>query len=127
MPNDTMNAPGRIDTDETMQLISSAKVDGTAVYNRNAERLGTIDHLMINKFNGQVAYAVMSFGGFLGIGGSYHPLPWKALTYDPRLGGYLVDTDRSRLEQAPYYGATEPDWSDRGYTGRIDDYWQPVL
>ena len=79
---------------------------------------------MIDKYTGQVAYAVMSFGGFLGMGESYHPLPWKTLTYDTRLGGYVVDIDRNRLEGAPSYTARElPDWSDRTYTGRIDRYW----
>jgi hypothetical protein len=128
MPNDTINvATATLESDETLQLISSDKVDGSAVYNRLGERLGTIDHVMINKYSGQVAYAVMSFGGFLGIGESYHPLPWRSLTYDTRLGGYVVDTDRNRLERAPHYSGSEPDWSDRGYTGRIDQYWMPVI
>jgi len=83
---------------------------------------------MIDKDTGQVAYAVMSFGGFLGIGESYHPLPWKLLTYDTRLGGYVVDLDRSRLEGAPSYTSrTMPDWSDRSYMGRIDRYWFPPV
>lgn len=110
--------------DETDRLISSEKVDGTAVYDRRGERLGTVHHLMIDKYTGQVVYAVMSFGGFLGIGESYHPLPWKMLNYDTRLGGYVVDLDRSRLERAPSYTSRDvPNWSDRGYTGRIDQYW----
>ena len=82
MPSDTMhdsiNRP--LEADETLSLISSEKVDGTAVYNRNGDRLGTVHHLMIDKFSGNVEYAVMSFGGFLGIGESYHPLPWSAPT-----------------------------------------------
>jgi hypothetical protein len=79
---------------------------------------------MIDKYTGQVAYAVMSFGGFLGIGESYHPLPWKTLTYDTRLGGYVTDVSRSRLEGAPSYRASDmPNWSDRAYTERIDQYW----
>src|SRR3954463_13369408 len=90
-------------TDETNRLISSQKVDGTAVYNRNGDRLGTVDHMMIDKYTGQVEYAVMSFGGFLGIGESYHPLPWRTLTYDTNMGGYVIDADRSRLERAPRY------------------------
>jgi PRC-barrel domain len=113
--------------DETDRLISSEKVDGTAVYDRRGERLGTVYHLMIDKYTGQVTYAVMSFGGFLGIGESYHPLPWKALNYDIRLGGYVVDVDRNRLERAPSYTSRDvPNWSDRGYTGRIDQYWMSV-
>jgi sporulation protein YlmC with PRC-barrel domain len=122
MASDTMARTGQ--TDETDRLISSDKVDGTAVYNRTGDRLGTIDHLMIDKFTGQVEYAVMSSGGFLGIGESYNPVPWKSLTYDVNQGGYMVDTDRARLEKAPRFeSSAQPNWSDRGYTERVDQYW----
>ena len=122
MESDTAARTGEVD--ETDRLISSQKVDGTAVYNHEAENLGTVDHLMIDKFSGQVAYAVMSFGGFLGIGASYHPLPWNTLNYDVNLGGYRVDVNRARLEAAPRYTAsTEPNWSDRAYTDRVDQHW----
>ena len=124
MNDATTVAAGGLATDETDRLISSDKVEGTPVYNPKGERLGKVHHLMIDKYTGQVAYAVMSFGGFLGIGEKYHPLPWKMLTYDTRLGGYVVDLDRSKLENAPSYASTEaPDWSDRSYTARIDEYW----
>jgi hypothetical protein len=94
--------------DETDRLISPDKVEGTSVYNPKGERLGKVRHLMIDKYTGEVAYAVMSFGGFLGIGEKYNPLPWKMLTYDTRLGGYVVDLDRNKLENAPSYASTEP-------------------
>jgi PRC-barrel domain len=68
--------------EETDRLIASDKVEGTAVYNRQGERLGTVHNFMVDKSTGRVAYAVMSFGGFLGMGESYHPLPWRVLTYD---------------------------------------------
>jgi hypothetical protein len=74
-------------TDETSTLISSDKVEGTAVYNREGEKLGSIHTLMIDKMSGKVAYAVMSFGGFLGIGDRYHPLPWNVLDYETSQGG----------------------------------------
>jgi hypothetical protein len=110
-------------TDETNTLISADKVTGTSVYNRRGEDLGSVYDVMINKVSGQVAYAIMSFGGFLGMGESYHPLPWRALTYDTRQGGYIVDIDRNRLENAPYYSAgSEPDWSDRSYSQSVDRY-----
>ena len=65
----------------------------------------------------------MSFGGFLGIGESYHPLPWRSLSYDARMGGYVVDADRARLEQAPrYMSSNMPDWNDRSYRSRVDEY-----
>ena len=120
----TNNVSGAVATDETDRLISSDKAVGTAVYNRQEEHLGSIYNLMIDKYSGQVAYAVMSFGGFLGMGESYHPLPWRRLTYDTRLGGYVVDLDRARLEKAPSYTARNaPDWSDRTYGQRVDDFY----
>jgi sporulation protein YlmC with PRC-barrel domain len=116
--------PRGLATDETDHLISSDKVEGTPVYNPKGERLGKVHHLMIDKYTGQVAYAVMSFDGFLGIGEKYNPLPWKMLTYDTRLGGYVVDLDRSKLEKAPSYTSTDaPDWSGQSCTTRIDEYW----
>jgi sporulation protein YlmC with PRC-barrel domain len=122
MPSDIRARTGG--TDETSRLISSQKVDGTAVYNRNGDSLGTVDHMMIDKFTGQVEYAVMSFGGFLGIGESYNPVPWKSLTYDVNLGGYVLDADRTRLESAPrLQSSARPDWSDRSYTDKVDNYW----
>jgi PRC-barrel domain len=111
-------------TDETGGLISSDKVEGTAVYNRQGEKLGSIHSVMIDKSSGKVAYAVMSFGGFLGIGDRYHPLPWNVLTYDSRQGGYVVDLDRSMLEGAPSYSTGEmPDWSDREWSRKVQDYY----
>jgi PRC-barrel domain len=111
-------------TDETTTLISSDKVEGTPVYNRNGEKLGTIHSLMIDKLSGEVAYAVMSFGGFLGIGDSYHPLPWDVLGYDVGLSGYVVDLDRSMLEGAPTYNTSEmPNWGDRRWSQRVDEYY----
>lgn len=115
---------GDVATDETGTLISAAKVTGTNVYNRQGEKLGSVYDVMLNKLNGQVAYAIMSFGGFLGMGESYHPLPWRALTYNPGAGGYVVDIDRNRLEGAPYYKAgDEPNWSDRAYGQSVDRYY----
>ena len=110
--------------DETARLISSDKVEGTAVYNRQEQKLGSVHNFMVDKVTGQVAYAIMSFGGFLGIGEKYHPLPWRVLTYDERLGGYVIDLDRGQLEAAPTYEPSyDPNWADRSYGNRIDDYY----
>jgi PRC-barrel domain len=120
----TMQERGSVATDETNTLISSDKVEGTAVYNRQNEKLGSIHTLMIDKTSGKVAYAVMSFGGFLGIGGRYHPLPWSVLTYDTGQGGYIVDLDRTKLEGAPTYGDKEtPDWGDRKWGEQVHEYY----
>lgn len=115
---------GQTATDETPDLIASDKVEGTPVYNRNGEHLGTVRNFMVDKRSGRVAYAVMSFGGFLGIGESYHPLPWNVLTYDTRLGGYVVDLSREQLEGAPRYTEREaPDWADPVYGRGVNDYY----
>lgn len=111
-------------TQETGNLISSAKVEGTSVYNRGGDSLGSIHNLMIDKASGHVAYAIMSFGGFLGIGDQFHPLPWSVLKYDTNMGGYVVDLDKQQLEGGPAYDAdSEPDWRDRTYENKIHDYY----
>ncbi len=114
---------GGVAINETQDLIASDKVEGTAVYNRQGERLGSIYNVMIDKRSGQVRYAVMSFGGFLGIGESYHPLPWEKLTYDPSQGGYVVDLTRDQLEGAPRYRRDETPWSDPVYGRTVSDYY----
>jgi hypothetical protein len=70
------------------RLISSEDVQGTSVYGMDDKQIGEIDHLIIEKVSGRVTYAVMSFGGFLGLGHSHYPIPWAALKYDTALGGY---------------------------------------
>jgi hypothetical protein len=122
--HDTVTTTGGAAIEETDRLIASDKVEGTAVYNRQGEHLGAVHNFMVDKSTGQVAYAVMSFGGFLGIGESYHPLPWRVLKYDPRQGGFVIDLDRSKLEKAPHYAATDaPNWADRNYGNRIDTFY----
>jgi hypothetical protein len=94
---------------ETAGLIGSDKVEGTAVYRSNGDRVGTIDRLMIDKLSGKVAYAVMSFGGFLGIGDDHYPIPWSLLTYNQDLGGYEVNISDAQLRGAPRFAQGE-DW-----------------
>src|SRR3954468_14072518 len=88
-------------TDETVSLISAGKVQGTNVYNTGGDSLGEVYDVMIDKRSGKVVYAIMSFGGLLGVGERYHPLPWNTLKYDTRQGGYVVGLTREQLEGAP--------------------------
>ena len=76
-----------IEDRETGNLIGSDKVEGTAVYGADNQKIGSIQRVMIDKMSGKVSYAVLSFGGFLGIGDDYYPLPWQSLKYDTNLGG----------------------------------------
>ena len=108
---------------DTHSLIASDRVESTAVYNTKRERLGTIQNVMIDKQSGHAEYAVMSFGGFLGIGEDHYPIPWQKLSYDVDAGGYLVDIDRATLEKAPHYApADRPDF-DRIYSTQIGSYY----
>ena len=95
--------------DHRHQLVSSRRVEGTPVYNRSEERLGSIHSVMIDKKTGQVAYAVLSFGGFLGLGEQVHPVPWEVLDYDVDLDAYVVDLSRDELEKAPTLRLDEAD------------------
>lgn len=109
--------------EETTTLISADKVTGTDVYNGAGEHLGEIHDVMIDKVSGRVAYAVMSFGGFLGIGENYHPLPWSSLSYDTDKGGYLVNVTREQLEGAPVYAEDAPPQWSRDYEKRIHEHY----
>jgi PRC-barrel domain len=110
-------------TAETDRLISSDKVEGTNVYSTHGDLLGTIESFMVDKFTGKVAYAVMSFGGFLGIGEKHHALPWAKLTYDTRQGGYVIDIDNDTLEGAPVYSAGANPFVDPMYGRHLYDYY----
>ena len=102
-------------------MVSSGDVNGTAVYSPAGDHLGQIDHLMIDKTSGNIAYAVMTFGGFLGIGSEEHPLPWKKLSYDTNLGGYVTNVTQEQLTGAP----TRSDgwFEDRDYARRSYDHY----
>jgi hypothetical protein len=115
-------------SDTNGRLIAASQVNGTNVYNLAGEKLGSIYDVILEKTSEKTEYAVMSFGGFLGIGDRYHPLPWRALTYDPAQEGYVVDIDRSRLEGAPSYSADQTSlWNDPAYGRRVTDYYGGML
>ena len=104
---------------ETAELIGSDKVEGTTVYDAKGEKMGSIARVMIEKRSGQVAYAVLSFGGFLGIGSDYYPIPWQSLKYDTGLGGYRTNITEEQLKGAPKFSGTSWDWEDRARGRRV--------
>ena len=108
-------------------LISSRRVEGTPVYGRDGRKLGTIHSVMIGKRSGQVAYAVLAFGGWLGLGTHVHPVPWQLLTYDVDLDGYRVDMTREQIESAPSMDLDESDRPiDRESQEQLDSYWRTM-
>lgn len=104
-------------------LIASDRVEGTPVYDHDGERLGTIENFMVGKRSGRVEYAVLSFGGFLGIGERHYPLPWDELNYDENEGGYVVDITEEDLERAPSHRAGDDMNYDRGYGSDVRHYY----
>lgn len=109
--------------DEVNDLIASDRVEGTKVYRPNGDKIGKLHHFMVSKRSGQVEYAVLSFGGFLGMGEEFRPVPWDALDYETDLGGYVVSAEEDTLKNSPNYLADrEPTW-DRAYAGHVYGYW----
>lgn len=109
--------------DETERLISSSKVEGTAVYDTAGDKLGTIKNFMVEKRTGHAEYAVLSTAGMFG-GGRLYPIPWPELRYDTDRGGYVVDLSKERLEGAPHYEeASEPRY-DADYDERVRGYYR---
>ena len=106
-------------------LIESDRVEGTSVYDPKGNSIGSIKRLMIEKLSGKVAYAVMSFGGFLGMGEDEHAVPWNKLTYDTSLGGYRTDITEEQLRGAPtFYRDRDYTWNDRRRETELHDYYR---
>ena len=109
--------------EETDRLIASNKVEGTPVYSRDRQRLGTVYNFMVDKVSGQVEYAVLRYGGFLGMGQRYYPLPWRVLTYHRDAGGYVIDMLARDFEDAPSFDRdSEPEF-DRDYGRRVHSWY----
>ena len=113
-----------LEANETGNLIGSDKVEVTAVYGADHNKIGSIERVMIDKKSGRVSYAVLSFGGFLGIGDDHYPLPWQSLKYDTSLGGYVTGVTEAQLKGAPHYGNDNAwNWSDPVRTRAVNDYY----
>ena len=111
-------------THSSHSLIASNRIDGTVVYGSGGSKIGSIRQMMIDKITGKVAYAVLSFGGFLGMGDEYYPLPWSTLKYDTNLGGFRVNLTKDQLDRAPKYQQNE-EWDySRANDQRVHDHYK---
>ena len=105
-------------------IIDSDKVEGTAVYDPNGAKIGSIDRLLIEKVSGRVVYAVMTFGGFLGMGTEEYTIPWNKLNYDTRFGGYRTDITEQQLKGSPtFYRDNDYSWDNRTREQELYNYW----
>ena len=111
-------------TNSSHSLIGSDRIDGTVVYGFGGSKIGSIRQMMIDKITGKVAYAVLSFGGFLGMGDEYYPAPWSTLKYDTNLGGFRVNLTKDQLDRAPKYQQNE-EWDySRATDQRVHDHYK---
>ena len=119
-----MTTASSLETRETTSLIASDKVEGTAVYGADQRKIGSLERVMIDKISGKVAYAVLSFGGFLGMGEDFYPMPWSTLKYDTNLGGYLVNLTKDQLDNAPKFNQSRGwNWN-RENDRQVHDYYR---
>ena len=109
-------------TEPTRLLIQSNKTDTMQVRSRDGDKIGSIYALMVNKRTGQTAYAVLTIGGFLGMGKAYYPLPFVLLQFDPANDSYVVTIDRRVLEGGPSWAANPPEF-DQAYADRVSKYY----
>ena len=102
-------------------FISSEDVEGTSVYDKKGNCIGEIDHLMIDKVTGKVNYAVLSFGGLLGLGHKHYPLPWAKIRYDKTVDGFRTDVNEQQLRDAPEF--SDDSWQSRDWENRVHDHY----
>ena len=105
--------------------IRASKVIGTSVYASNGDKIGKVEDVVLDKQSNNIMFAVVGFGGFLGMNEKFHPLPWSTLDYEKQKDGYVVNVTKAQLESAPADGIDELTRAD-GDTlrDRIYDHYQ---
>jgi len=105
-------------------LIAGSRVAGTGVHDADGNKLGTVQDLIIGREDGRVSYAVLRLGGWMGVGGQDHPLPWAALRYDPGFDGYVLAVGEAQLREAPLLDSgAATDWNDPALRERVGHYF----
>jgi len=105
-------------------VVAADTLTGDRVVNPRKEDLGTIEHLMIDVKKGRVAYAVLSFGGFLGVGDKLFAIPWGALKVDTAESQLILDIDKQILERAPGFDKDHwPNMADHAWGAEISSYY----
>jgi len=102
--------------------IAASKVSGTAVFDMKGAKIGQLEDLILDKTSNRIMFAIVSFGGFLGIGEKYHSVPWSVLDYSREKGGYIVPMTKETLEKAPTYALGDFTKADGGSAIRDASY-----
>jgi PRC-barrel domain len=107
-------------------VIESDRVEGTAVFDPQGHRIGTIKRLLIEKVSGRVVYVDVTFGGFLGLGVRHHTIPWEKLSYDKQLEGYRTVITEEQVRGAPAFYGDDQVWPDKKREQELWDYWRDL-
>jgi len=106
------------------QLMGAETLIGNDVYSRDDEDLGDIKEIMLDTVSGEVCYAVLSYGGFLGMGEKLFAVPWEALSLDPENKRFILDIDSSKLESAPGFDKDNwPNMADATWANSVHSYY----
>ena len=103
--------------------ILASKVKGTSVFNSNGEKIGHVEDIVLDKLSNNIEFAVLGFGGVLGMGEKFHPVPWSMLDYSKDRGGYIVPMSKDVLEEAPAYRLEDLTKDDGDIRARSFDYY----
>ncbi len=109
------------------KAILASRVQGTNVYNSAGETIGEVKDIVLDKTSNSIMYAVVGFGGFLGIGERYHAMPWSSLDYNENVGGYVVPMSRDVLEKAPAYEIDDLVRGDGRISENANKYYAPYI
>jgi len=106
--------------------IRASKVIGTSVFNPTGDKIGKVEDVVLDKQSNNIMFAVVGFGGFLGMNEKFHPLPWSTLDYQKQQNGYVVNVTKEQLEAAPCDGIDELTRADGGEQLRdqVYDYYR---
>jgi sporulation protein YlmC with PRC-barrel domain len=109
---------------EYRRTMSTSSLSGDKVFNHQEEELGKIEDFMVDTVNGCISYAVLSFGGIMGMGGKYFAIPWKSLSLDEDNHRFMLNIDKERLEQAPGFDKDNwPDMSSDEFSSQVGSFW----
>jgi sporulation protein YlmC with PRC-barrel domain len=89
------------------KAILASKVKGTTVYNNNGDKIGHVEDVVLDKKSDHIMFAALGFGGLLGMGEKYAPVPWSMLDYKPDKGGYVVPMSEDMIKKAPVYDLSD--------------------
>ncbi len=105
-------------------VVKASEVTGVDVKNTSGEKLGTINEIVIDKFQGKVNYLVLDFGGILGFGNKFFAIPWSLFSFDDKDGCFIMNIDKDRLKNAPGFDKDKwPNFSDMAFISSINKYY----